>query len=332
VINTLKDNYGRIAKKLRVSVTDRCNMKCLYCMPKNNMVWYDNEEMLSFDEITRLLSIFVELGIEKIRITGGEPLLRTGIENLVASSSKIPGIKKVSMTTNGVLLSDKIDVLISAGLDSVNISLDTFKPDKFKMITGVSKLDNVLDSIHISEKGGLEVKINTVIIRGWNDDEIIDFANFARCTGVTVRFIEFMPLDGTGIWKSDLVFSKKEMIKKIEASIDNLLPVYNQQSSEPARLYSFSDGNGTIGFIPSITEPFCSECDRIRITSDGRFLTCLFENPGYDIKGLLRNGASNDELKQFIISCTKMKKEGIVSLIRVKGLRPKLNLMHTIGG
>ena len=328
----LIDNYGRIAKKLRVSVTDRCNMRCGYCMPTNNIKWFDSTEVLSFEEIIRLSSIFANLGVEKIRITGGEPLVRPLIENLIKSIAKIPHIKSIGLTTNGLLLSDSVKKLKSSGLNSVNISLDSFKEDRFKMMTGINGLDKVLSSIQKAKDAGLDVKINTVVVRGWNDDEVVEFANFARHTGITVRFIEFMPLDGTGIWRSDLVFSKKEMIEKLESNIGKVFPVLGQEISAPAKLYSFSDGIGTVGFIPSVTEPFCNQCDRIRLTSDGRFLTCLFENPGYDIKSYLRRGASDEELSQCLIQCMTMKQEGIVSLIRINGLKPKLNLMHTIGG
>ena len=269
----LIDNYGRIAKKLRVSVTDRCNMRCGYCMPKNNTKWFEDSEVLTFDEIIRLSSILASLGVEKIRLTGGEPLVRPSIENLIKSIRKIRHIKSVGLTTNGLLLSDKIDALKSSGLDSVNISLDSFKEDRFRMMTGINGLNKVISSIQKARDAGFNVKINTVVVKGWNDDEVVEFANFARRTGITVRFIEFMPLDGTGIWRSDLVFSKNEMVEKLESNIGKMFPMLEQEISAPAKLYSFSDGEGTIGFIPSVTEPFCNQCDRIRLTSDGRFLT-----------------------------------------------------------
>lgn len=328
----LIDNYGRIAKKLRISVTDRCNMRCGYCMPKDNTKWFDTTEVLSFDEIIRLSSIFANLGVEKIRLTGGEPLVRPSIENLIKSIAKIGNIKSIGLTTNGLLLQEKVEALKSSGLDSVNISLDSFKEDRFKMMTGVNGLDKVVNSIQKAKDVGFDVKINTVVVRGWNDDEVVEFANFARRTGITVRFIEFMPLDGSGIWRNDLVFSKMEMMEKIESNIGKVFPASDQEMSAPAKLYSFSDRIGTVGFIPSVTEPFCSQCDRIRLTSDGRFLTCLFESPGYDIKSYLRKGASDEELSHRLVRCVAMKQEGIESLIRINGLKPKLNLMHTIGG
>ena len=329
--NELIDGYGRIGRKLRLSVTDRCNMRCIYCMPDNNNEWFEQHNILSYEEIIRLTAIFVSLGIEKLRITGGEPTVRYKIETLIGALSNIRGIKSIDMTTNGLLLSDKVKELKQAGLDGVNISLDTFRADRFKAIAGVDGLDRVLTSIKAADNVGLKVKINAVVIRGWNEDEVVDFARFARATGYTVRFIEFMPLDGTGIWTPDLVFSKREMIQRINKNVKELVPL-NNNNSEPATLYSFADREGTLGFIPSMTEPFCNKCDRLRLTSDGRFLTCLFEDPGYDLKQLLRNRKSDDAIRKYILQCTKKKPEGIVSIIRTNKLRPALNIMHRIGG
>lgn len=330
--NELIDGYGRIGRKLRLSVTDRCNMRCIYCMPDNNNEWFEQHNILSYEEIIRLTAVFVSLGIEKLRITGGEPTVRYKIETLIGALSNIRGIKSIDMTTNGLLLNDKVKELKQAGLDGVNISLDTFRADRFKAIAGVDGLDRVLTSIKAADNVGLKVKINAVVIRGWNDDEVVDFARFARDTGYTVRFIEFMPLDGTGIWTPDLVFSKREMIQRINKNVKELVPL-NNNNSEPATLYSFADSEGTLGFIPSMTEPFCNKCDRLRLTSDGRFLTCLFEDPGYDLKQLLRNRKSDDDaIRKYILQCTKKKPEGIVSIIRTNKLRPALNIMHRIGG
>jgi GTP 3',8-cyclase len=206
---------------------------------------------------------------------------------------------------------------------------------------GLDGLHKVLNSIYASENAGLKVKINTVVVRGWNDDEVVDFANFARETGHIVRFIEFMPLDGSGIWSPDLVVSKSDIISTIrnkicdiEASriVDNNDSTLNGAGSAPAKLYSFTDGKGTVGFIPSMTEPFCAQCDRIRITSDGKLLTCLFESPGHDIKNLLREGKTDQEIANYILESTRSKPEGVISIIRAKALKPTLNLMHTIGG
>jgi len=327
----LTDSFGRIARKLRISVTDRCNLQCIYCMPKNNNNWFDSTDILTFDEIVRFASIMSKLGIENIRLTGGEPLVRSNIEILVENLSKITGIKKVSMTTNGILLSNKISQLKKAGLSNINISLDTFIQEKFKKINGADCLAQVLESIKVATKLQMSIKINNVVMRGWNDDEVVDFALFSKATGHQVRFIEFMPLDGSGIWNSKLVVTKQEIMTKIRNKIGELIPL-DFERSNPAKLYTFSDGKGIIGFIPSISEPFCKNCDRVRLTSDGRFLTCLFEKPGFDIKALLRKGKSDKEIVDFIQNCIHKKPEGIIKIIRNKQLRPSLNLMNTIGG
>jgi cyclic pyranopterin phosphate synthase len=352
----LVDGFGRVARKLRLSVTDRCNMQCIYCMPRdmdkndktgsNNEAiakrrWLAKDEVLSYEEFLRISQIMAQLGIEKIRITGGEPLLRPGVQELVTGLSNINGIKSISMTTNGLYLGEKADQLKRCGLQSVNISLDTFKAARFEAMCGIDGLHKVLNSIHASENAGLKIKINMVVIRGWNNDEVVDFANFARETGHVVRFIEFMPLDGSGIWSPELVVSKSEIISKIKndicdieasAIVDKNCATLNDSRSAPAKLYSFTDGKGTVGFIPSMTEPFCEQCDRLRITSDGKLLTCLFEKPGYDIKNLLRVGKTDQYIANFILESVRKKPEGVISIIRSKALKPTLNLMHTIGG
>ncbi|HEY9387880.1 MAG TPA: GTP 3',8-cyclase MoaA [Nitrososphaeraceae archaeon] len=351
----LIDSFGRIARKLRISVTDRCNMQCMYCMPHGNVQWFKQKDVLDYNEITRLVSILAGAGIEKLRLTGGEPLLRPKLEDLIISLAKISGIKSISITTNGLLLEkNKAKQLKDAGLGSVNISLDSFKSDRFRKITGIDGVNKVIDAIDAAYNVGLKIKINTVIIRGWNEDEIVDFAKFARTSGHTVRFIEFMPLDGSGIWQPDLVYSKKEMVEIIIKSIGKITPLTNFSNNDknnndsndndsnnnnnnaycadPATLYSFDDGKGTIGFIPSITEPFCGNCDRVRLTSDGRLLTCLFEKPGYDLRSMLRSGKSDNYIKKQLVEDVRKKPEGIIKIIKTKTLRPSLNLMHTIGG
>lgn len=330
----LRDNFDRVARKLRISVTDRCNMKCIYCMPQHNIKWFEDKEILSFQEIVRITSIFADLGINKIRITGGEPLLRPYLENLITDLKKISKIKTISMTTNGMLLEEKIDQLSSAGITSLNISLDTFSEERFKTLNGISNLNRVIKGIQKARDLGLKIKINTVVIRNWNDDEIINFAKFARDYNVLLRFIEFMPLDGTGIWNNDLVVSKNEIINKISSNFMDIFPLKdsNYQCSDPETIYNFADGKGKIGFISSITEPFCNNCDRVRLTSDGKFLTCLFDQKGYDLKSLIRSGKTDKDIMDYIYMCQKKKPEGIVELIRLNALKPTLNLMHTIGG
>ena len=335
----LKDRYNRVARKLRISVTDKCNMKCIYCMPNDNIKWNELKEILNFKEIIRIVSILARLGITKIRITGGEPLLRPSLEYLISDLIKIENIESISMTTNGFLLEEKINRLKSAGLNSLNISLDTFKEERFRTLNGISNLNKVLRGIQKARELGLKIKINTVIIKNWNDDEIANFVNFARDMDLTVRFIEFMPLDGTGIWNYDLVMPKNEIIKIIKTKFHNCFSLDKNNSnnlhrSDPAAtIYNFDDRKGKIGFISSITDPFCTNCDRIRLTSNGRLLTCLFEKEGYDIKKMIRNPKITDqEIREYIINSYKMKPEGIVELIRINRLRPSLNLMHKIGG
>jgi GTP 3',8-cyclase len=296
---------------------------------------------LTYDEIFRLVVILTNLGINKIRLTGGEPLLRPKLEDLVASLRRINAIKSISMTTNGLLLADKVKQLKEAGLDSVNISLDSFKTTRFKAITGSNLLEKVLESIEVAKSIGLKVKINTVIIRGWNEDEIVNFAEFARTNGHIVRFIEFMPLDGDGIWQKNMVFSKNEMMNVIINNIGDIVPLStinisnnstNNLCADPASIYCFADGKGIIGFIPSITEPFCGSCDRIRLTSDGNLVTCLFEKPGHDLRSMLRAGRPDHEIKKQLIANVKEKPEGIIRIIKRNRLEPSLNMMHRIGG
>jgi cyclic pyranopterin phosphate synthase len=328
----MEDGFGRVAKKLRISVTDRCNMRCVYCMPYDNTVWFNQDNLLSYEQISHIVTIFAELGVENLKITGGEPTVRPKIENLVKLLSGIDGIKSISMTTNGLLLKDKVNQLKDAGLQSVNISLDTFNENRFKSMTGIDGgVKKVLDSVDAAHCADLKVKINSVIIRGWNDDEIIKFAQFSRESETIVKFIEFMPLDGTGIWNPSLVFSKRETIDIINKNLRKLVPLYNDKS-DPARLYSFDDKKGIVGFIPSITEPFCNNCDRIRINSEGKLFTCLFEKKGYDLRNLLQNEKYDNEIKKFIFQCIRKKPEGIISIIKSDSLKPTMNIMHTIGG
>jgi cyclic pyranopterin phosphate synthase len=306
-------------------------MQCVYCMPSNNTKWLEQDNLLSYEQITRLAKIFVSLGIEKIKITGGEPTVRGNVENLIKSLSSIEGVRSISMTTNGILLKDKIKILKESGLESLNISLDTFKPDRFKSMSGIDGFYKVMDAINTAIDENLPVKINTVIMRGWNDDEISQFVRFSRDTGCIVKFIEFMPLDGTGIWSEDLVVSKKKMIETINKDFNKLTPLYNDKS-DPARLYTFEDGKGVIGFIPSITEPFCQNCDRVRITADGKLYSCLFDKSSNDLKGLLEDGKSDIDIIKFINKSVQEKPEGIIKIIKSHSLRPTLNVMHTIGG
>jgi cyclic pyranopterin phosphate synthase len=329
---TLADSFGRIARKLRISLTDRCNTRCIYCMPQGGVIWFKEQDVLNFDEILRLVAILTDLGIEKVRLTGGEPLLRPNLEDFIVSLKRMNAIKSISMTTNGLLLADRVKGLKEAGLESVNISLDSFKAARFKAITGTDGFKKVMDSIDAADDIGLKVKVNTVIIRGWNEDEITDFSEFARNSGHIVRFIEFMPLDGSGIWQSNLVFSKKEMIEVITNSIGEIVPLDIHSNKKDSINLRNADGKGIVGFIPSITEPFCTNCDRIRLTSDGKLLTCLLEKPGHDLRNMLHRGHSDNEIKMQLIANMKKKPEVIARIITENKLKRSLSLMHRIGG
>lgn len=326
------DRFGRHARKLRISVTDRCNMRCMYCMPQDGKIsWFPEHAFLTFEEILRLARIFTCLGVEKIRITGGEPLVRPDIEKLIGALSSLHNLKRISLTTNGLLLTDKLLDLKLAGLQSINISLDTLASDRFKTITGIDGFARVIDSIYATIDAGLNIKINVVIMRGWNDDEIEKFVEFGRANKIVVRFIEFMPLDGSHIWDPSLVVPMQEILMRIRRMTGDL-KISDNNNSDPAQMYSFDNGDGLIGFIPSMSKPFCSSCDRVRITSDGKFLTCLFEKPLYDLKPLLRNGNTDLEIREYIEECYNKKSEGVVDIIRNNNLKPGMNLMHTIGG
>lgn len=305
----LADKFGRIATKLRVSVTDKCNMRCIYCMPAKGLEWTPREEILTFEEIMRVVKLSAELGIRKIRVTGGEPLLRKGVEDLVYNLSQVPGIKTVSMTTNGYLLKEKAEALAQAGLRGINISLDSLKPERFKRTTRRNYFDRVIEGIHAAECANLyPIKINAVVIRGYNDDEIEDFARLSLTKPYKIRFIEFMPLDGGGTWRKDLVVTKAEILERVNR-ITEIFEVINGDG-DPAKTYKFKNGNGEIGVIASVSQPFCAKCNRIRLTADGKIMTCLFALNEHDIKGLLRGNGTDEEIKDFLKKAVSAKWSG----------------------
>lgn len=327
----LIDRFGRVVTKLRVSVTDRCNMRCLYCMPEEGVEWTPREEILTFDEIAGFVGIAAELGVEKIRVTGGEPLLRKGVENLVRALAIIPGIQTVSMTTNGYFLKDKAKAIAEAGLSGINISLDSLKPDKFEKMTRRNYFGRVMEGILAAESANLfPIKINSVIMRGYNDDEIEDLAALSRKKPYKIRFIEFMPLDGNkgNAWKRNLVVSKAEILERVNR-VGELVEVKNGKA-DPATKYKFKDGSGEIGVIASVSQPFCANCNRIRLTADGKIMTCLFALDEHDAKKLLRNGGSNEEIKDFLIKAVSTKWAGH-NIDRPEFVKPKRS-MSAIGG
>jgi cyclic pyranopterin phosphate synthase len=304
----LLDTFGRIADDLRISVTDRCNFRCTYCMPAEGLQWLPRAELLTFEEIARLARLFVSLGVSTIRLTGGEPLARRDLHSLIAMLAA-EGVPDMSMTTNGFFLAEHAASLAQAGLRRINVSVDSLLRHRFAEMTRRDALDRVMDGLRAAEAAGLApIKLNCVVIRGTNDDEVLDFARFARETGYQVRFIEYMPLDADETWAMDRVVPSAEVLAAIEA-VHPLEAV--QHGPEPATVYRFADGApGGVGVIPSVTEPFCSNCNRIRVTSDGQFRTCLFALEETDLRGLLRDGANDDAVEAAIRAAVERKWAG----------------------
>lgn len=293
----LLDTFQRPVKDLRISVTDRCNFRCTYCMPLDDYDWLAKSEILTFEEITRLARLFVQLGVEKIRLTGGEPLARRDLERLVASLSAIDGLRDICLTTNGSTLAEKAAVLKTAGLRRINVSLDSLKPDRFRQITKRGDLKKVLNGLFVAKEQGFHpIKINAVIERGVNDDEIIDLVAFSREHGFAIRFIEFMDVGNANHWQSDKIVPKQEIIDTINARFP-LQEIGRKGGNAPSVDYQCVDGaGGDIGVIASVTEPFCSSCTRARLTADGKLVTCLFANTGHNLKVLLRGGMTDEKL------------------------------------
>jgi cyclic pyranopterin phosphate synthase len=306
----LRDSYNRPIRDLRVSLTDRCNFRCFYCLPHGEPPIAPKEQMLSYEEMEYVCEIFVSLGIEKIRLTGGEPMLRKDIETIVSKLTKLkPALRDLALTTNGYFLPERAQSLKDAGLDRVTISLDSLKRDIFKRMTGVDVLDKVLAGIAAAKKAGLEpIKINAVIVRGHNEDEVADFAAFAREHDVKMRFIEFMPLDSGHEWSRGDVVSGKEIRERISERFP-LVGVDVARGSDTSSRYRFADGApGEIGIIAPVTEPFCGACSRIRLTADGQIRTCLFSTVEHSLRDVVRSGASRDEIIDYI-EAVVLKKE-----------------------
>ncbi len=306
----LTDSYNRKITDLRISLTDRCNFRCFYCLPNGEPPLARKETILTFEEIARISRVFVSLGIEKIRLTGGEPLIRRDVPQLVELLSALkPDLSDIALTTNGFDLPRHAAALKAAGLDRVTISLDSLDPVNFEDITGVDALGKVLDAIAAAREFGFDpVKVNAVVIRGRNDHEIVDLARFARDNAVSMRFIEFMPLDSGDEWDRDLVVPGREIRKKIDGEFPLKL-VDQNRGSETSWKYRFADGSpGEIGIIAPVTEMFCGQCSRIRLTADGQIRTCLFSTTEHDLRSVVRSGASDAEIAEFIRSVT-LKKE-----------------------
>lgn len=337
----LIDPFGRTVRDLRISITDRCNFRCTYCMPEEGMAWLDRKEILSFEEIHRLAQICVErFDVDSLRLTGGEPTVRAHLPVLVEKLAKLRVPKTansllagknvdLAMTTNGATLRLIADELRSAGLSRINISLDTLQQEKFLKITRRDHLSNVLDGIDAAVHAGFApVKVNAVIQRGVNDDEIIALANFGREKQIEIRFIEFMPLDAQGQWQRNDVVGQDEIV----ATINGVYPLEQVASrgAAPADRWRYLDGGGTVGVIPSVTKPFCGDCDRVRLTAEGQFRTCLFSTTEFDLREMLRGGATDDALAAEIKRAVGTKWAGH-AIGNVTFVRPKRS-MSQIGG
>jgi cyclic pyranopterin phosphate synthase len=328
----LVDTFGRVHRDLRISVTDRCNFRCTYCMPEEGMVWQPRDELLTFEEIERIARVLVgRHGFDSIRLTGGEPTVRAHLPVLVAKLAAL-GVD-LALTTNGATLAAMADDLAAAGLRRINISIDSLRADRFEALTRRDELPRVLAGIDAAVAAGLDpVKLNVVMIRGVNDDEAVDFATFGRERGVTVRFIEFMPLDAGQGWQVDQVVSQAEIVAAIDA-VYPLEPV--ARGSQPAERFRFRDGGGEtgsseIGVIPSVTQPFCESCDRIRLTADGQLRNCLFAVDEFDLRAVVRSGGSDDDLSAVLERAVQAKWAGH-AIGQVHFIRPRRS-MSQIGG
>ncbi len=326
----LQDRFGRIANSLRISVTDRCNFRCTYCMPESGMTWMRKDELLTFEEMTRLAHVFADMGITKIRLTGGEPLMRKELPILIEKISRVPGIRDIALTTNGFFLAEQALSLVKAGLSRINVSLDSLDAARFSAMARRDFLRNVWEGLLAIENLPIRpIKINVVLIRGVNDGEIEDFARLARTKPFTIRFIEFMPIGADDGWSLDKVVPAREIIERINALGPKLIPL-EYHGSQAADRYRFDDGKGEIGFIASVSDPFCSSCNRIRLTSDGKLRTCLFSLHETDLKSMLRSGSRDEEIRNTIVKAVLDKEEG--HLINRPGFVRPSRTMSQIGG
>ena len=326
----LIDGLGRRHNNMRISVTDRCNIRCFYCMPNEDVQFRPREEILTFEEIVRLTRVAVRLGVNKLRITGGEPLVRSDMARLVASLAQIPGVEDLAMTTNGVLLEEHAESLRLAGLQRLNISLDGLREETFQQIARRSGIDRVLRGIARAQEVGFDrIRLNAVAIQGITESEVVPLGRFARERKLELRFIEFMPLDAEGRWNADSVLTGARIRELLEAEFGTLTPAPRTDASQPAVDYQFDDG-GTVGFINPVTQPFCSSCNRLRITAEGQLRNCLFSNEDWDARTLLRNGADAEQIAGLIRACVLAKAPG--HGIHDDDFRKPDRAMYQIGG
>ena len=327
----LRDSFGRVADDLRISVTDRCNFRCIYCMPAEGLRWLSRDDILSFEEIHRLARLFVSrYGVRTIRLTGGEPLVRVRLEELVAMINDLDPSLDITMTTNGVLLEKKARLLKDAGLKRINISLDTLSLDRFKEMARRDAFHKVITGIAAAEEAGLwPIKLNVVVMKGYNDGEVVQFAELARTRGFEIRFIEFMPLDGDGIWNNNLVVPSRRLQEQIEDQFP-LKPVSDGRPG-PSTNFKFVDGaQGGIGFISSVSQAFCTSCNRVRLTAEGSLRTCLFSLKETSLRELLRDGSSDAAICRVIERAIWLKEEGHL-INKPQFIRPAKS-MSQIGG
>ncbi len=325
----LIDTFGRTHNNLRISVTDRCNLRCTYCMPEE-VVFMDRAELLTFEEITHFVSVAAPLGIDKLRLTGGEPLMRRDLPRLVRMLVEVPGIKDVGLTTNGLLLANQAQALFDAGLRRLNISLDTLDPGRFREISRRDGLEQVLAGIAAAKKAGFApIKVNAVIIRGMNEQDAAPLARFAREHGLEMRFIEYMPI-GAEPWERGKVYFAHEILEQIEREVAPLAPAEDYDPRAPAMDFQYSDGGGRVGIIASVSRPFCMSCNRLRLTSDGKLRNCLFALNEVDVKPLLRQRHEDALLAEMIRQNVRDKWEGH-EINTARFIKP-LRTMHAIGG
>jgi cyclic pyranopterin phosphate synthase len=326
----LRDSYGRLHDNLRISVTDRCNIRCFYCMPEEGVHFVPRTEILDFEEIDRFVRIAVTLGVSKLRITGGEPLVRRDLPVLVERLAAIPGIRDLALTTNGVLLSDFAAPLYDAGLRRINVHLDTLDRERFRQISRRDDLDKVLAGLEACRALGYRVKLNAVALKNLVEPDIVPLARYARERGFEVRYIEFMPLDAQNLWDRSKVLLADDMVGMLSREIAPLVPIPDPDPRAPATEYDFADGVGRVGFIASVSRPFCLNCNRVRLTADGKLRYCLFAIEEDDVKTLLRSGATDGEIADLIRRNVERKWQGheINSAKFVAPPRP----MYSIGG
>lgn len=297
----LIDSFGRRHTSLRISVTDRCNIRCFYCMPAEGVVFRPRAELLTFEEIERFVRALVPMGVDKLRLTGGEPLVRADLPCLVEKLAAVPGVRDLALTTNGMLLHEQAAALKQAGLRRLNISLDTLREEVFERITRRQGLDRVLAGIAAAQDAGFEeIRLNAVAIRGLTEEEIIPLAEFARDRGLELRFIEFMPLDAEHHWSNDQLLTGADIRRTVENRWGPLIPALRSNPSQPAVDFKFADGRGSIGFINPVSEPFCGDCNRLRLTAEGQVRNCLFSAVEWDARRVLRESGSDDDLRNLV--------------------------------